>query len=143
MDAQDVEARESIRDLVARYNANGDAGRFDAMLELFAENAVLEVPGQELRGRQEIRDFFESVARDPKRRPVRLLRHFIATHQVDIDGEDAARGRCYYQVLTENGLDHWGRYVDVYVKHDGCWLFAARKASVDGMAPKSWAKTQT
>jgi hypothetical protein len=28
-------ARESIRDLVARYNANGDTGRFAQVLDLF------------------------------------------------------------------------------------------------------------
>ena len=29
-------ARESIRDLVARYNANGDTGRFAQVRELFS-----------------------------------------------------------------------------------------------------------
>lgn len=140
MDTWEAAARESIRDLVARYNACGDSGRLDAMLELFAEDSVLEVPGRELRGPREIRTFFESVVHDPKRKPVRLLRHFTATHQIDIEGSDTARGRCYYQVLTEHGLDHWGRYVDVYVKHEGRWLFSARKVSVDGMVPGSWAE---
>ena len=58
----ELEARESIRDLVARYNANGDAGRLDAVLELFAEDAVLEVPGETLRGRAAIRAFMARVA---------------------------------------------------------------------------------
>ena len=42
MELWELEARESIRDLVARYNANGDSGRFDPMLELFAEDATLD-----------------------------------------------------------------------------------------------------
>ena len=39
-------ARESIRDLVARYNANGDSGRFDQVMALFAPDAVMEIEGE-------------------------------------------------------------------------------------------------
>ncbi len=60
MEIWELIARESIRDLVARYNANGDSGRFDPMLELFAEDAVLEVPGRRLEGRAAIRAFLLS-----------------------------------------------------------------------------------
>ena len=140
MEPGELEARESIRDLVARYNANGDAGRLDAVLELFAEDAVLEVPGETLQGRTAIRAFMERVASGADRKPIRLLRHFTATHQIDVESGDTARGRCYYQVLTEDGLDHWGRYVDEYVKREDRWLFASRKASVDGTVPGSWAR---
>jgi uncharacterized protein (TIGR02246 family) len=137
-------ARESIRDLVARYNANGDAGRFDSMLELFAVDAVLEVPNQTLAGRAAIRSFFEAVAAGGSGRPrVRLLRHFTATLQLDVEGPSKARGRCYYQVLTEAGLDHWGRYVDRYHCQDGRWLFAQRVVSVDGSVAGGWADRRT
>jgi uncharacterized protein (TIGR02246 family) len=141
MEAWELDARECIRDLVARYNASGDSGRFDAMLELFAEDAVLEVPGRRIEGRAAIRSFFEGVARGEGGRPrVRVLRHFTATHQIDLVSESEARGRCYYQVLTEAGLDHWGVYQDVYRKQEGRWVFARRRASVDGSAPDSWAR---
>ncbi len=43
MELWELVARESIRDLVARYNANGDAGRFDQVLALFADDAVMEL----------------------------------------------------------------------------------------------------
>jgi uncharacterized protein (TIGR02246 family) len=141
MEPWELDARESIRDLVARYNANGDAGRFDAMLELFAEDAVLEVPGRRIEGRAAIRAFFEGVARGEGGRPrVRVLRHFTATHQIDLVSRTEAHGRCYYQVLTEHGLDHWGRYTDVYRKVGGRWVFAHRSASLDGAVPGSWAR---
>ena len=139
----EIEARESIRDLVARYNANGDTGRIDEMLTLFAEDARLEVPGETLRGRETIRAFMERIASGSGRKPIHLLRHFIATHQIDLESPDAARGRCYYQVLTEDGLDHWGLYVDEYVKHEDRWLFAARRASVDGAVSGSWAREES
>lgn len=142
MEPWELAAREAIRDLVARYNANGDAGRLGPMLELFVEDAVLDVPDRTLRGRAEIRAFFEEVASGRGRKPIRLLRHFTATHQIDLLGPEAARGRCYYQVLTNAGLDHWGRYVDEYRLRGDRWLFQRRAVSVDGMAPDSWAGSQ-
>lgn len=139
MEPWELAARESIRDLVARYNANGDSGRFDAMLALFTEDAVLEVPERSFTGRAAIRGFFESVSAGEGDRPrVRAIRHYTATLQIDLESQREARGRCYYQVLTEAGLDHWGRYVDRYRREDGRWLFAHRAVSVDGAVPGGW-----
>ena len=107
MEHWELIARESIRDLAARYNANGDSGRIGPMLDLFAEDALLEISGEQTcRGRDEIRGFFESVLRgDGGRKKIRVLRHFIATHQIDVLDQGEARGRCYFAVLTEDGLD--------------------------------------
>ena len=54
MELWELTARESIRDLVARYNANGDTGRFPQVLELFAPDAVMEVPGGVYEGTERI-----------------------------------------------------------------------------------------
>jgi len=140
METWELVARESIRDLIARYNASGDAGRFETMLELFTDDAVLVVPDGTHQGRENIRVFFESVAIGNGRRPGgRLIRHFTATHQIDVLDPDAARGRCYYQVLTDAGLDHWGRYVDRYRRTDAGWRFQERQVSIDGTVPGGWA----
>jgi len=141
MEPWEVAARESIRDLVARYNAAGDSGRFDEMLELFDEDAVLEVPGRELRGRPAIRAFFEEVAAGTgEAGRARLVRHFVATHQIDLESDGLARGRSYYLVLTDAGLDHWGRYVDRYRVRDGRWRFLHRKVTVDAETPGGWSE---
>ncbi|MEN8161040.1 MAG: nuclear transport factor 2 family protein [Myxococcota bacterium] len=141
METWELVAREAIRDLVARYNANGDAGRFGPMLELFAEDAVLEIPGSTHRGKAEIRALFEGVSgRTGEGRAARLIRHFTATHQIDVLSETEARGRAYYAVLTDRGLDHWGRYVDEYRRIDGRWLFWRRKVTTDGELPGGWAQ---
>lgn len=145
MEAWQLAARETIRDLVARYNASGDAGRFDEAMALFAEDAVVAVtPGRTYEGLREIRTLFTGAAKTeaPERDRAGkkgFIRHFTATHQIDILGPDEARGRCYYAVLTESGLDHWGRYVDQYVRRDGCWLFLRRDISVDASVPGGWA----
>ena len=139
MELWELVARESIRDLVARYNANGDAGRFDPMLELFDEEAMLEIPPDRIaRGRAEIRAFFESVAsRTGSHEGARVghVRHLTATHQIDVQGPSAATGRLYFVVLSDGGLDHWGRYVDEYRRVGERWLLSRRRVTVDGRAP--------
>ena len=145
METWELAARESIRDLVARYNVSGDAGRFDETMALFAEDAGVTVtPGRTYRGLEQIRSLFTGAAgtEPPKGEAPgnkRFIRHFTASHQIDVLGPDEARGRCYYAVLTESGLDHWGRYVDLYARRDGRWLFHRRDISVDASVPGGWA----
>ena len=63
------------------------------------------------------------------------IRHNTSTHQIDLIDENHAKGRCYYFVMMPHGVDHWGRYVDDYVRVDGTWLFANRKVTMDGYVP--------
>lgn len=137
MEMWELVARESIRDLVARYNANGDTGRFDQVLELFAPDAVMEIEGEAPKvGHDEIRTIFTGAAgrADWGDQPV-YLRHVTGTHQIDLVDEAHATGRCYYFVLTAVGLDHWGRYLDEYRVVDGRWRFSHRKVFTDGRSP--------
>jgi hypothetical protein len=136
-------ARESIRDLVARYNANADAGRFEEVAALFARDAVMELVAADGGTRR-----FEGpagvvsllagtkAAWDPARGGGggHHVRHVVATHQIDVVARDHARGRSYYLVLMRHGLDHWGRYVDDYGTRDGTWLITRRRVLADGRA---------
>ena len=136
----ELEARECIRDLVARYNANGDSGRFEEVLALFAPDATIEVSDETFRGRNAIRDLFERAARragTTDRATSGFVRHFTATHQIDLHDESTATGRCYFVVFTADGPDHWGRYLDEYRHIDQTWLFAKRRVLVDAHAPSS------
>jgi hypothetical protein len=138
----EVQAREEIRDLVTRYNSNGDTGRFGPMMELFADHAVMETQGGrdgEL-VRREGKAAVESIFTGAKENwaepavpgaPV-FIRHNVATHQIDVEDETHAKGRCYFHVNMAWGLDHWGRYIDTYEKIDGRWLFTYRKVLIDG-----------
>ena len=68
----------------------------------------------------------------------RYLRHMTATHQIDLLSPTEAQGRCYYTVLMEHGVDHWGRYLDRYGLVDGTWKFTSRRVTMDGWVPGGW-----
>ena len=141
MDLWELIARESIRDLVARYNSNGDSGRFDQVLELFAPDAVMEIDGRAYNGRDEIRTIFATAADAVQRWPEPvIMRHNTATLQIDIASPTEASSRCYYYVIMSHGLDHWGRYIDDYGVIDGEWRFIRRREFWDGSIPDSWAE---
>src|SRR5471030_3281136 len=125
MELWELIARESIRDLVARYNANGDSGRFEQMLKVFADDASMELVAVD--GTVRRYDGIDQVATiftDTKAnwdatvggggdgagpgRSRHHIRHFTATHQIDLVDESHARGRCYFLVVMAHGLDHWG-----------------------------------
>lgn len=138
----EIVARESIRDLVARYNAQGDSGRFDPMLQLFAPDAVLTVNDESYAGRDAIRGMFERAAVDMGGGSPGLVRHFTSTLQIDVESPQRATSRCYFEVLMAHGLDHWGRYLDEFTTVEGRWLFARRRVVVDGASPGGWAATR-
>jgi hypothetical protein len=140
-------AREAIRDLVARYNSYSDSGRFEPLFGLFAPDAVMEtgdLGGEFTRydGLEEITRIFTGAQDRVRSRPdsesPAYIRHFTATHQIDLIDTDHATGRLYFAVLMTHGLDHWGRYIDRYVRFDGGWKFAHRKVYVDGGVAESW-----
>ena len=141
MDLEELIARESIRDTVARYNSNGDSGRLDQMMELFAEDATMQVEdGDPYEGRAAIRGFFESAVTGFKDVPGPVLvRHSVTTHVIEVTGPDTATGRAYYTVFLADGPDHWGRYLDEYKRIDGAWRFAKRRVTTDGRVPGGWA----
>lgn len=131
-------ARDEIRDLVARYNANGDTGRFAQVRGLFVPDAVMRIePDDEYVGIDAIMSIFTGTSSNTASSALTHVRHFTSTHQIDFDDSDHAGGRLYFAVLTDVGLDHWGRYVDRYVRTADGWRFARRSVSVDGWSESS------
>lgn len=133
-------AREQIRDTLARYNWSGDAGRLEGLAETFCADGVLEIRGLEpLRGRTEIVAFLGGVtgkvARNVDVKPV--VRHNVANVLFTGLTPDRAEVSSYFTVVTQIGLDHFGRYRDVLVPDGGGWLIMHRKVSTDWAAPDS------
>jgi hypothetical protein len=131
----EVVVRERVRDLIAAYNLAGDRGWVDEMLALFAQDATLSVDGEDHVGHDAIRALFTGATGPHPE----LIRHFTATLRIDVPAPDRATSRCYFQVLTVNGMDHWGRYSDRFAEVDGELLFSHRAVRIDGATPGGWA----
>jgi hypothetical protein len=167
MQLWELVARESIRDLIARWNYDGDARHMDQMVMVLAPDVEFQaVDDDVLRGRAAVLDFLTGV-RDRKRdapdaadvsdtaaadpRPPRndgrylpagtkpSIRHFTSNPRITFESETRARVRTYYAVLSSFGLDHWGRYIDEFGVVDGEWLITNRVITTDGVDPEGWA----
>lgn len=138
MEPWELLARECIRDTVARYNHAGDAGRFDTMVECFTADGQLVVvgDGEPHRGHRALRAFFSGVGDAAP--GFTHLRHCVTNLLIEIADPSEAVARSYFQVITDIGLDHWGRYHDRFVPVDDRWLLARRSVKTDGYAPRSF-----
>lgn len=158
MELWELVARESIRDCIARYNANGDSGRIDEMVEVFAPDAILDGGNGRFEGRAAIHAFMSSVVERNRPAPdtseesvvmtptqewlargqVPFIRHFTGTTQIDVLSETHAKARSYFLVLAVHGPDHWGRYVDEFAPIDGKWLITHRRVTTDAAFAGGW-----
>jgi hypothetical protein len=138
-DVTELAARESIRDLVARYAHAADRGRFDEVAMLFTAHGSLHLPdGRQLVGRDAIRDFLTGTGTEIRAATTRpLVRHHVSSHRIILGDDGTGSGFAYFFVVSERGPDHWGRYADRYEETAGAWLFAERRVRLDGFAPGS------
>ncbi|MDQ1532654.1 MAG: hypothetical protein QOF28_415 [Actinomycetota bacterium] len=141
MEVWELVAREEIRETLARYHHFGDSARFTEMAALFAIDGVLEVKGEHaIAGRDAIVEYLTGVNRDVVAlSDVPMLRHYSTNVTISVDSEGEATAASAFLVVSETGLDHWGRYRDRLVPADGGWRFAHRLVRTDGYAPDGWA----
>ncbi len=147
MELWELAARERIRDTLARYNWSGDAMRLDELAQAFCEDGELELRGSEpVRGRAAIIDLLGGAVAAPNAVAQtsgvkRIVRHNVTNIRFTDVRPDEARVACYFTVVTEIGLDHYGRYRDVFVPVDSPvgtdWLVRHRFVSTDWAAPNS------
>jgi hypothetical protein len=143
MELWELAARERIRDTLARYNWSGDALRLDELAESFCEDGELELRGAEaVRGRAAIVEFLGGAVESPNAAAQassikRIVRHNVTNIRFTDVSPSEAKVACYFTVVTEIGLDHYGRYRDVFVPVEGDWLIRHRFVSTDWHAPDS------
>jgi hypothetical protein len=117
-----LEAREEIRQLVARYALALDSRNVTDMVNLFVEDVAT---GDGRTGREALAEWF-----DPILRPYGITFHFIGNHVIDLIDEDHAEGQVYCRPEHEVG-DLWVVmpliYRDRYERRDGRWYFRSRK----------------
>jgi hypothetical protein len=145
MELWELVARERIRDTLARYNWSGDALKLEELTAAFCPDGALEVRGEEpKRGREAIIAYLGGVS--PGTRPVpveapkgpkRIVRHVLTNVRfLELTPQRASVGS-YFTVVTEVGLDHYGRYRDVFVPAGDEWLIEHRFVSTDWRSPDS------
>lgn len=155
MELWELTARERIRDTLARYTWSGDSLRLAELAPAFCEDGVLEVRGMEPRhGRAAIVELLGGVGGsagrgdDEARRAAviaaaaesgvrRIVRHNVANIRFLEITSERATVASYFTVVTQIGLDHYGRYRDTFVPVGDEWLIQRRFVSTDWRAPDS------
>jgi hypothetical protein len=133
-------ARERIRDSLARYTWSGDGMRLEELAQSFCEDGELEVRGREpVRGRTAIVEFLGGVSQTTPARgsAKRIVRHHLTNVRFTAVTAEQISVASYFTVYTEIGLDHYGRYRDVFVPVGDEWLIRHRFVSTDWHAPNS------
>ena len=151
-----LEDKEAVLETLTRYAWTIDHGPDDEWLELFTDDAVVEIryrqgaalaraaegvlteSGVRHTGRAQLIPFKAGHTRSPDK----WHKHVIADFVVEIEG-DTARAQCYQVRVDEtDGLVHvrgFGRYHDRLVRGaDGRWRFVERVVEVEAIdrAPK-------
>lgn len=137
--AGDLLDKLAIREVLERYMRYNDDGAADRIAELFDDDAVFQVVGQLVVGREAIRDFFRRGRdADPPAwtEPGQLLTqpaslHLSANPVIDVDGDTATSELDFHVVRRdENGRAKStlvGRYRDrLRRRDDGSWVITAR-----------------
>lgn len=152
MELWELVARERIRDSLALYNWSGDAFRLGELVQAFSEDGQLEIRGSApLQGRPAIAGFLGGggdTGDDETRRAAlkaaaetsgvkRVVRHNVTQVRFLELTPHRALVACYFTVLTEIGLDHFGRYRDTFVPVGDAWLIRHRYVATDWRAPES------
>lgn len=118
-----VEDRLDIGELRARYCFAVDEGRWDDLVDLFTEDARVNMLGQ-AEGRDNLRTYFSEWVMGQ----VDHMWHYVHNEWVEIDGD-----RAYGQAMVEMPYIAGGepyivaaKYEDEFERVDGKWLFSSR-----------------
>ncbi|MBG6595945.1 nuclear transport factor 2 family protein [Pseudomonas aeruginosa] len=130
--------REEIRNLRTLYAHHLDSNNIDALDEVFAFDAVVEVTVGKMQGIAEIRaglkDAFRQFDRD--QHGSYPFMHAITNHWVQLTGPDTAEGRCYlvdFETASKpdpNPLLLLGLYADEYQRINGQWRITRSRLEV-------------
>lgn len=124
--------KDAIRDLVSTYAHNVWRRDVKAIVDLFADDAVMDtLTRPTIRGRAELLEAFEEMLAEDELHP------FLHNHVIEVDG-DTAVGTCYLDLRAKidgRRLTGWGWYDDRYVRVDGRWRFSYRRVNMVKLVP--------
>jgi ketosteroid isomerase-like protein len=136
---EEVADRLAIRQIIDAYAHCADRRDAKGQMALFTTDTVFEVfmdsrsaePTQTLRGRDALAPVFENL------NTYQATTHFNGQSTVEIEGNTAkGESYCLAHHLTVDGEKRTLmvasiRYLDIFTKQNGIWLFAVRKLMVD------------
>jgi SnoaL-like domain len=133
MNADELSAREEIRDLLARYTYQGDRGRLPALAACFAEDGTLEFPGNKGTGPSGVLKVLMAGVANPA---ITFVRHHVTIPLIEV-ADNTATVRSYFTVISNHGPDHSGTYSDRLIKTADGWRFAHRLVRIDWQSESS------
>ena len=138
---QQLEDREAIKELRARYCWTVDEGKYEEFLSLFTDDVECDFGNLgTFKGKAEWRKFvYETIPTFFSR-----MRHLIHNEITELDG-DQVKGKAYFEFVGIRQGDSFvggGHYEHKYSKINGEWKFRAIKAVIYYMTPfkEGWAK---
>ena len=138
MNAVDAAIHMSIFHTMAVYHTAIDNADFAAMANAFADDGVIEVSGNVFVGREAIIAGMSLRTRQRMTGAAGVFqRHNLTTRRIDLLGPESASCVSYFMVLSELGLDHFGRYFDSFVPVEDRWLISRRRSQLDWMHEQS------
>lgn len=118
-----LEAKDEIRELTARYCHAVVDGDADTIVTLFCKNGAFRMRKAGAEGRTKLAEFYAGLS-------AKTHKPFIQNHVVELQSEDQATGRCSVEIrIVQDGVAYTaaGHYLDTYRKEDGKWRFAKRQ----------------
>jgi ketosteroid isomerase-like protein len=128
----------AIREVLERYMRYNDDRAADLIAELFDEDAIFQVVGQLVKGREAIRVFFGGDGEQPKpwTEPGELLKqpasvHLSSNPVIDVDGDTATSELDFFVVSRGDDGRARSSLVGRYRDHlrrldDGRWVITTR-----------------
>ena len=140
----ELEDRDEIKELTARYCWHVAHGEGEAAANLFTDDGVLDVRYADfkpVRGREALLKFYRASVREPE-----VALPFIQNHIIELSG-DEARGTCAIEArFARNGesVTAAGYYEDKYRRERGRWRLVERKLFFHHVVPlkQGWAEAK-
>ena len=141
--------RVAIEDLIVRYYAHLGRGDPSAFGDYYTEDAVFDVNGVVLTGREEIEGIYGGLDEDaaraedaaPSEQHEQGVAHMLLSNPViEVDGDTATASFIWTQIRNPDikgppVFVEQGREYDLLVKRDGRWLIQKRTVIADSGMP--------
>ena len=135
---QNIEDKDEIRELTAKYCYAVVAQDSEALINMFTEDGVFDMsPQMHFEGREQLAKLYSTQIGEVGPKP------FIQSHVIKIDGDNAT-GNCAVEIrLVDKGeaVTACGHYNDTYRRVNGEWKFAHRDFQLYHWVPlaEGWA----